>query len=74
MNRLKQTFGKLKQWFLYIVSKRYIYGKISNGVKCRKCKITNKVEMLLWKKGEQGHKKDFYRKVGYGWEKTFNAY
>ena len=29
MNRLKRTFGKIKQWFLYIVINRFLY---TNGL------------------------------------------
>lgn len=59
--------------FLHLVSKRYEFGKIGNGIKARRCKATGVVEIRIWKSGEQGHKQDCYHKCGEGWEKTFNA-
>jgi len=49
------------------------YGTIRNGAKARRNSVTGVVEMLLWKAGEQGYEKDFYHKVGDGWDKTFST-
>ena len=50
----------------------YEYGWIGTGRKARRNKITGEVTFLLWEKGEQGHKEDFYYKVGDGWAETFS--
>jgi len=46
-------------------------GRISNGLKAKRSRITGRVYVMIWKSGEQGHKKDFYYQCGYGWELTF---
>lgn len=35
---------------------------------------TGRVEFVLWKAGEQGHKQDFWYEMGYGWELQFKPY
>ena len=49
MNRLKRTFGKIKQWFLYIVSCRFfskhdyrLVKKYDNNVQKLQCTKCNK--------------------------------
>lgn len=61
-----------KRWYYRITGKSvWEYGKLNNGVKARRNKLTGKVQLLLWKAGEQGHTEDCYHKVGHGWENTF---
>lgn len=44
-------------------------GRIRNAA--RKNNITGDVEFVLWKAGEQGHKEDYWHKMGDGWSKLF---
>ena len=50
MNRLKKTFGKLKQWFLYIVISRFApdYEKIKAENKELKQDIYNLIRKENW--------------------------
>ena len=74
MKYLKLIFLKMMIALgLYNVSKRYEFGEIGNGVKARRCTATGRVDIRLWKAGEQGHKEDYYHKCGAGWEQTFNV-
>ena len=59
---------------------RYTYGEIIeiDGETVRnKARVDNKtgdVEFVLWKKGEQGHKEDFWHRMGDGWITRFRSY
>ena len=49
----------------------YEYGKIGTGRKARRNRITGEVTFLLWEKGEQGHKEDYYHRCDKSWDETF---
>lgn len=51
-------------------SEKYEYGTC-DGRKARRHKRTGDVQFILWKAGEQGHKKDFWISFGYGWAERF---
>jgi hypothetical protein len=62
MNRLKTTFGKIKQWFLYIVRLSYSlwHGiKFESGFKYQKIKHSN-LDLL---------KRQHYLMLDMGWER-----
>ena len=53
---------------------RYTYGKTINpdtgevqGELRRINNLSGKLELLLWKAGEHGHKKDYWHECGDGW-------
>ena len=57
---------------------KYTYGKTINpktgvvhGEHRRINHVTGKLEMLLWKAGEQGHTEDVWCKCGSGWISWF---
>lgn len=58
---------------IYSSCKPFEYGEL-NGIKARRNKITGKVYIRIWKKGEQAHlKEDFYHICGEGREVDFNV-
>ena len=66
------------KWLIKKIKKNpiYTYGYIVEpcGKKrnvSRKNNITGDVEFVLWKAGEQGHKKDYWHKMGLGWSDWF---
>lgn len=57
---------------------RYIYGYIVNidgSIRntARLDKKDGRVYFVLWAKGEQGHKTDYWHVMGDGWENKFQA-
>jgi hypothetical protein len=48
----------------------WIYGTC-NGKIARKHRIFKNVQFILWKKGEQGHKKDYWINFDSSWFKQF---
>ena len=51
------------------------YGHINygQGSRSRRHLKSGKVELLLWKPGEQGHPNGYWHIVGDGWAETFVA-
>lgn len=56
---------------------QYVYGDIMEPIKGKKDgehrinKKTGDLEFVLWKAGEQGHKEDFWHRMGSGWINYF---
>lgn len=48
----------------------WIYGTCNDRI-ARKHSIKNNVQFVLWKKGQQGHKEDFWHDFGSGWGELF---
>lgn len=44
-----------------------------NGLKARKHPLFRNVQMLLWEKGEKGHKKNYWIDFHEYWNKNFKA-
>lgn len=47
------------------------YGRIANGMRCRRHRNTGRVEFMLWMPGQHGHKNGYWHVVGEGWPETF---
>ena len=73
----KENMPTLKakiKWFLYGVSiSVWEYGTCS-GRNARRNKITKNVQFVLWKAGEQGHKKDFWHNFDPSWYELFKKH
>lgn len=41
------------------------------GVRSRRCRICKEVQFIIWKAGEQGHKKDFWTSFNSYWWDQF---
>ena len=59
----------LLKWLKYH-SQPWQTGKFHDN-NARRNVFTGEVQFVLWKAGEQGHTKDYYHRVGNGWEKEF---
>ena len=63
---IMDIINKLKKWYL-AKDYCYEYGVLkSSGTKARWNRYTKEIQFVLWKAGEQGHKHDWYCKVGSG--------
>ena len=68
------TFKAKIKWFLSNVGiSVFEYGTCSNR-QARKHKLKGNVQFVLWKKGEQGHKKDYWHNFDSSWWSQFEKH
>ena len=76
LSSAKRVLDRLVRWWRNR-NVRYTYGSVfrpEDGHRrdnVRLDKKTGRVQFVLWKAGEQGHKTDYWYDMGYGWEDYF---
>lgn len=64
-------------WRLFRRKPRYVYGRVyrpADGHSRSPVRLdtqTGRVQMILWKAGQQGHTDDYWHEMGAGWEEFF---